>query len=190
MTKVLARLAPKTLVPTGEGFGGHVRLEQCDVAYALAGLEAGPAALLRAMWAGDTGEGNMRALYLWAWQEAAKAAVANRWDIPIRRELLRTLAARAVDELVYPQLIKCRHCGGSGQIQPNQHNPNGDCKPCGNTGQANPSDDDMAAMAGVTVQEWRQVWLPRFQAIYAALLSWHSLGIRHVRSRLTDGAEA
>ncbi len=48
MSTPLARLAPKTLVPTGEGFGGHMRLEQCDVAYALAGLRQGPAALLRA----------------------------------------------------------------------------------------------------------------------------------------------
>lgn len=185
MGNPLSRLAPKTLVPTGEGFGGHVRLEQCDVAYALAGLGNGPAALLRACLGGDQGEANMRDLYLWAWQEAVRVSVDRRWNPPRKAELLRALSARAVDEIVYPQLLLCPHCHGSKAVQPNQYNPNGDCKPCGNTGRRNPTDDEMATAFGLTEAEWAE-WLPRYAVIFARILEWQSSGMRHVRERLND----
>lgn len=184
MSTVLARLAPKTLVPTGEGFGGFLKLEQCDVAYALAGLPLGPAALLRAMYALDHGQSNLRDLYLWAWQEAAAIAVDNGWEVPKRVSILSALSARAVDELVHPQLTMCAHCNGSGGVQPNQYNPDGSCTPCANTGKHNPTDEEMAAMFKLTLADWRNIWLPRYVKIYGRLLEWHSTGERHVRKRL------
>lgn len=180
MSTPLARLAPKTLVPTGEGFGGHLRLEQCDVAYALAGMDNGPAALLRAMYAGDTGQGNMRDLYQWAMAEARRIGWEGNTD---------TLACRAVDELVYPRLTMCPHCGGAKSVQPNQHNPNGDCSACGNTGQRNPTVDEMAAIAGVSTADWCNVWFPRYVRIFGRLLECHAIAMAHVRDRLREDVQ-
>lgn len=186
MSTPLARLAPKTLVPTGEGFGGFARLEQCDVAHALAGLPLGPTALLRAMYAGDTGQGNMRDLYLWAWINAAELAVRMGWQLPQRQMILRRLSDRAVDELVYPHMIMCPHCGGAKSVQPNQHNPQGDCRLCNNTGQRNPTDEEMAAVLEVSLEDWRNLWVKRYAQLYASLLEWHSIGMKHLRDRLAD----
>lgn len=186
MTTPIARLATRTMVPTGEGFGGHVRLEQCDVAYALAGLPPGPAALLRAMYAGDHGAGNMRDLYLWAWIEAASLASDSRWEIPQGRMILRRLSDRAVNEIVYPHLTMCPHCVGARSVQPNQHNPSGDCRLCNNTGQRNPTADEMAAVVGDSIEQWRAVWAPRYMRVFARILEWHAFGMRHVRDRLRE----
>lgn len=186
MTTVLARLAPKSQIPNGEGHGGHAKLEQCDVAYALGGLRAGPAALLRAMWAGDHGEANMRHLYVWAWQEAMDIAIRAQWQIPKHRMILHKMACRAVDEIVYKRLTLCPHCGGSKSVQPNQHNPTGQCAPCGNTGQANPTAEQMANIIGVPERDWQNVWAPRYVKIYARILEWSGIGMRHVRMRLQE----
>jgi hypothetical protein len=181
----LARLAPRTILPNGEGFGGFQPLEQCDLAYALAGLRDGPEALMRATYGGDHGEANMRTLYIWAWQEAASLAERHGWTPPKGQELLRALAARAVDEIVYPRLTKCPHCRGAGAVQPNQYNPNGDCRPCANTGQRNPTDAEMAAMFKLSSEEWRRVgaWYVR---IFAAMVRWLNIGASHARNRLRE----
>lgn len=179
-------LAPRTLIPNGEGFGGFAKLEQCDVAYALSGLTAGHAALLRAVYALDHGHANMRALYLWAWQEAVAIAVDRKWSPPRGKELVKSLAERAANEIVFPQLTMCQHCNGAKSVQPNQFNPNGDCKPCGNTGQANPTDADMAEYFGLSEVEWKAAWLPRYAVIFARLLELQSDGLRHVANRLKD----
>lgn len=185
----LGRLAPRTLIPTGEGAGGHTRLEPCDVAYALAGLPPGAAALLRAMYAGDTGSGNLRDAYLWAWQEAARIAVDHNWQVPKGVTLLRILSARAVDELVYPQLTLCPRCAGSKSVQPNQHNPSGDCRQCRSTGRHIPTDGEMASLAGITAQTWRLTWAQRYVRIYGRLLEWNATGLRHVRERLREDGQ-
>lgn len=186
MSTPLARLAPKTLVPTGEGFGGHLRLEQCDVAYALSGLKGGPAALLRAMYAGDTGQGNMRDLYLWAWQEAADVAAKGGWAVPRGVMILRKMSDRAVNELVYPHLTLCPHCSGAKSVQPNQHNPNGDCRLCNGQGVRVPTAEEMADVLGVSSVEWANVWAMRYMRLYARLLEWHAYGMRHVRRKLRE----
>lgn len=186
MASPLSMLAPRTLIPNGEGFGGFAKIEQGDVAYALSGLVDGQAAFLRAVYALDHGTANMRALYLWAWQQAISVAVDRGWQSPKGSELLKSLSERAVAEIVYPQLTMCAHCRGAKSVQPNQHNPSGDCKPCGNTGQANPSDSDMAGYFGMPESEWKASWLPRYAVIFAKLLELKSDGLRHVNSRLRE----
>lgn len=186
MTTVLARLAPKSQIPNGEGHGGHAKLEQCDVAYALGGLRAGPAALLRAVYVREHDESNMRALTTWAWVESMRIAVESKWDIPKGRELLRKMSAAAVYFAVYPKSRKCPNCGGTGSVQPNQHNPTGDCGKCGKTGLATFTAEQMADVVGVSPKEWEQVWGPRFARIEAFIGEWHGIGLRHVRMRLQD----
>lgn len=190
MSTPLARLAPKTLVPTGEGFGGSARLEQCDVAYALAGLRAGPAALLRAIWAGDHGQANMRALHLWAWQEAAQIAIDNRWAVPQGVGILRKMSDRAVSEVVHKGLTQCQSCNGTTWVQPNQHNPTGACAKCSQTGLNYPTPEEMAAIVGVSTIEWVNLWALRYMRVLARMMEWNAIGIRHVRSRLREDETA
>jgi len=182
----ITMLSIKSQIPNGEGHGGFAKLEQCDVAYALGGLRAGPAALLRAAIAGDYGESNLRDLYVWAWQEAMDLAISAKWEIPKGREILRKMAKRAAEEIVFKRLTLCPNCGGSKSVQPNQHNPTGDCTPCGNTGTINPTAEQMASIIGVTEQEWRNVWAPRYVRVYGRILEWQGIGMRHVSMRLKD----
>jgi len=183
--KALSRLAPKTLVPTGEGFGGFAKLEQCDIAQALCGLPQGQAALLRAIYSLDLGESNVRHAYLWAWQEAVNVAIENGWQPPKGKELLRLMSERIVNEFVFPQLTKCQHCHGTRAIQPNQHNPTGVCGHC--TTGAHPNDDaEMAAMFDVSDEFWMSKGRLWFVRIYARLDEWRESGVRHVAWRLRD----
>lgn len=172
--ETLKRLASKTMLPNGEGFGGIVALNPCDVAYGLSGMGNGPSALLRAMYAGDHGQHNMAYLYRWAISEAEKLS-----DSPAARRL----AIRAVDELVYKQTLLCQHCGGTGRIQPNQHNPNGDCPRCATSGRRVPTDRDMADELGMSLKEWRAV-IGAFNRISSELQCFHDEAVRHFNGRL------
>lgn len=186
MSKQLAMLVPKTLVPTGEGAGGFAKLRQCDVAHALAGLPHGAAALLRAMYADDQGEANLRDLYLWAWQEAIGMAADRQWAVPKGRELLRALSARAVEELVCPQAGYCPKCRGTGRVRGCRRNPTGACAACDKTGRSSPTDAQIAVSLALTESEWRTVWAARYAQIVDRLRGWHDDGLAHVMGRLSD----
>lgn len=183
---ILSRMASKTMIPNGEGFGGFAALSQTDVAHGLVGLPGGPAALMRAMYGGDTSDLNMRALYIWSWQSAVDLAIQHGWNVPKGRETYKTLAARACDELVYPRLTHCPHCNGAGKVHPNGHNPEGSCRLCNETGKRSICDDEMAALIGVTVDEWQRTWAMRYMRIFARLLEWHSQGCANVNRRLSS----
>lgn len=174
--ETLKRLATKTLVPNGEGFGGIVSLQPCDVAYGLSGLPSGPAALLRAMYAGDHGQHNMAYLYKWAITEAEHLT---------GHAMARRLAIRAIDELVHRHTLLCQKCNGTGRIQPNQHNPNGDCPRCGTSGRRVPTDADMADELGVTVKQWREA-MQTFARISSELQCVHDESVRHFNGRLAN----
>lgn len=173
--ETLKRLATKTLVPNGEGFGGIVSLQPCDVAFGLAGLGRGQAALLRAMYAGDHGQHNMAYLYGWAIRLAEQITTAET--------IARVLAYRAVDEMVYRHTQLCPKCNGTGRIQPNQHNPNGDCNACGTSGRRVLTDDDMAETLGLTTAEWRQA-AQTFRRISAEIQCQHDEAVRHFNGRM------
>lgn len=182
----LSRLAPRTLIPTGEGAGGHTSLEPCDVAYALAGLPPGAAALLRAIYAQDHGRPNLRELEIWAWQEAAAIAVSQRWHVPHGTLLLRAMAARAVSDLVHPQSSHCPRCGGTGRVRGCRNNPSGDCRQCETTGRSKQSDADTAIALSLTTNEWRSIWAARYTEIADRIRGWHDDGLAHVRRRLRE----
>jgi hypothetical protein len=91
-----------------------------------------------------------------------------------------------VDEIVHPCLTHCAHCNGTGGVQPNQYNPNGDCHICDNTGVFNPTDAAMAGLFDLTELDWRETWLPRYARIFGRFLEWNAIGSRHVKSRLKD----
>jgi hypothetical protein len=96
------------------------------------------------------------------------------------------MATRACNELVFPDMTQCPACNGSKGVQPNQHNPAGECKACGNTGLKNPTREEMAAALNIPVTDWAKVWEPRYIRVYGKLLEWHSLGMSHVRDRLRE----
>jgi hypothetical protein len=142
------------------------------------------------MYGGDNGQSNMKYLYEWANQEAVRLAAINRWAHPYGAEFLRGLSKRVVDELVYPSMMtKCPKCHGSKSVQPNQHNPAGNCDACGNTGELFPSDAAMAEMMGVPERFWKETGMAWFARIYGAILESHAFSIRHVRARLREDDE-
>jgi hypothetical protein len=121
----------------------------------------------------------MRALNTWAWQEAVAVAVERNWDVPRGKALLKNLAERAVVEAISPRLGMCQYCNGTGKVQPNQHNPSGDCGHCDDK----PS---KAGLFGLDDAEWNNKWAARFAAIQSRITEWETHGLRHVRGRLKD----
>jgi ribosomal protein L32 len=138
------------------------------------------------MYAGDFGSSNLRDLRIAAWMAAVEIADRFRWHIPKGRETLKTLAKRACDELIYPNLTHCPNCGGSGRVHPNDHNRDGECKACNTSGKRIPDEYEMAELIGVTPEEWRNVWAMRYLRIYARILEWHAIGCANVRKKLGD----
>ncbi len=174
--EILKRLASKTTTPNGEAGGGFASLQPCDVAYGLSGTPEGPAALLRAMYAGDTGQHNMANLYAWA-TKVARQVTDHR--------LAAHMARRAADELVYPWLLMCTKCGGSGHVHPSRHNKDGACSACNSTGRAPPTDDEMAATFSLTASEWADL-RTTYARIFVRLLEGHADAARNLTERLTD----
>lgn len=177
--EILKRLAPRTTDPTGAGSGGHDRLEPCDVAYGLAGLPPGPAALLRAVYALDHSQSNLRVLYVAAWQSAWVLT-----DDPVDYAVLRRLSARAVDALVYPYIDKCPRCNGTGHTRACKNNPTGRCSVCAGSGSHR--GDDSLPPPGLDIDRaaWVNFGRSWYRHIVAALAEWDTQGRQHVRSRL------
>lgn len=170
--EVLKKLATKT---PHESIGGIPTLSASDVSMSLVGIDMGPAALLRAMYAGDHGQANMAYLYGWAIKEAHR--IANRPES-------RIMAIRAVDELVFPHMMLCHHCNGTGRVRPNQHNKDGDCRLCASTGKVTDSDEDMSELLSITTAEWSSL-RHIYRAISAHIQEAHSDAAQKVRSRLS-----
>lgn len=182
MARVLAKLATKTLIPTGEGAGGFVKLTSIDVSHALSGLPSGHTALLRAMYAKDHGQSNIETLHRELMREARRLSEKHHWNAKIKT--LEKIVSRVIDEAIHPGLSKCSGCGGSGHVQPNQYNTKGDCRLCGNTGERRITDEETAFSIGVTLPGWRAQWRKRFVMIYSVRMSWESVGLLHLRERL------
>lgn len=175
--ETLKRLAAKTMLPNGEGFGGTQSLLPCDVAHALAGLSKGQTALLRAMYSGDNGQQNMTAAYTWA------MAIARA--MPGSTKLCRVLACRVVDEMVNAQSKHCRRCKGTGQIRPNQHNPDGTCPKCNGSGKRVTTEDETASELGLTQNQWKTL-KPMFNRIASEIQIQHDEAVRHFNKRLKN----
>lgn len=180
--KILAKLAPKTCTPTDGGGKSSLRpLSAQDVAHVLAGLPEHINCLMRAVYGGDYGQSNVRVIYLATWQHAIRQALKHGWKY--QPEQLYTMAIIAADSMIYPQNTLCPHCGGSGHVQPNQHNTTGICRLCNATGSRPGVDAVIAESLGVTHDEWQKVWSARYARVIGALQGWHASGSAHVRER-------
>jgi ribosomal protein L40E len=159
---LLAKLTPHGVTITGEGFGGHARLDAMDVAGALGmgGLDwrAYKFGLLK--YCGDH-------LSLRPLDDAMRVAIAEqsragRWNLTA--EQISGLASLAIIENLHDRI--CDRCNGSGTVAAKE------CDKCHGTGKLPMSERRRAEIVGVPESSWRRLWKPRAAWAYAVVQQW------------------
>lgn len=170
--EMLARLAPK-IVNLGSFGYGHGDLTPLDLAGALAGLPPGPYYLSRVAWIDDIA----------SWQRLIDEVQSRlRRGSPCGCPNWEGVIALAVAEYCWPP--SCRDCAGRGEIKKKEYY--GVCMACHGSGYGRVPIASLADNCGVSSEEWKRTWAPRYEKVYRLCCGWGATVLEHLRERLSD----
>ena len=115
MSGLLLKLSPKT-ASLSVGGTGKPDLEPCDIAAALSmlNLDEFETMYIRARVLDAEPWGMGTTLEIMGWMRAMDIAIANKWDMPKGKELIRALMFQVMDRRIRAKSAKCGACRGTG----------------------------------------------------------------------------
>ena len=177
---LLAKLVPKTLVPTGEGAGGNEKLTALDVAAALAMAKLPKHAYWYALAKYCLDEDAERRAHMALNNLIRDYCDKQRW--PYKESYTQGIAFALIRERVRPPL--CRRCRGRGYYM--HRTKVVACDSCDKAGTKPMSARQVARLCNMPKTTFQRTWQPRMKLFDSWIGEWEDVIVARLKRQLQE----